>query len=88
MKLAEVMSSSNPPHTTHVRALLRGWAKRYGPSEIAGALAAYIGYFTVLGMTQNQVASAYGGSIGESLAFLEFSLSAALRLIKPGQSAA
>ena len=63
------MSSSNPPHTTHVRALLRGWAKRYGASEIAGAFAAYIGYFTVLGMTQNPVASAYGGSIGESLAF-------------------
>ncbi|HEY5743503.1 MAG TPA: cyclic nucleotide-binding domain-containing protein, partial [Terrimicrobiaceae bacterium] len=30
---------------------------------------AYIGYFTVLGITQNPVASAYGGSIGESLGF-------------------
>jgi hypothetical protein len=63
------MSSSNPPHLTHVRAQLRAWARRYGASEIAGALAAYIGYFTVLGMTQNPVASAYGGSIGESLGF-------------------
>ncbi len=63
------MSSSNPPHTTHVRALLRGWAKRYGASEITGALSAYIGYFMVLGMTQNPVASAYGASIGESLGF-------------------
>jgi hypothetical protein len=69
LKPAEVMSSSNPPHTTHVRALLRGWAKRYGASEITGALAAYIGYFMVLGMTQNPVASAYGASIGESLGF-------------------
>ena len=45
------------------------WAKRYGTSEVTGTLTAYLGYFTVLGMTQNDVASAYGGSIGESLGF-------------------
>jgi CRP-like cAMP-binding protein len=62
------MSSSNLLDK-HVWSRLRAWAKRYGASEIAGAFAAYIGYFTVLGMTQNPVASAYGGSIGESLGF-------------------
>ena len=45
------------------------WTKRYGASEIAATLTAYLGYFTVLGITQNDVASAYGGSIGESLGF-------------------
>src|SRR6476620_12597215 len=63
------MSTSFLPDKAEVRSQLRAWARRYGASEIAGAFAAYIGYFTVLGMTQNPVASAYGGSIGESLAF-------------------
>ena len=45
------------------------WAKRYGAAEVTGTLTAYLGYFTMLGMTQNDVASAYGGSIGESLGF-------------------
>ena len=66
---AGVMSSINSPTRTQVWSQLRAWARRYGASEIAGAFAAYIGYFTVLGMTQNPVASAYGGSIGESLGF-------------------
>jgi hypothetical protein len=63
------MSLSILPDKAEVRSQLRAWARRYGASEIAGALAAYMGYFTVLGMTQNPVASAYGGSIGESLGF-------------------
>ena len=63
------MSSSIFPDRAEVRSQLRAWANRYGASEIAGAFAAYIGYFTVLGMTQNPVASAYGGSIGESLGY-------------------
>ena len=45
------------------------WAKRCGVAEVTGTLTAYLGYFTVLGMTQNDLASAYGGSIGESLGF-------------------
>jgi hypothetical protein len=36
---------------------------------VVGTLTAYVGYFTALGMTQNHVAAAYGGSIGESLGF-------------------
>jgi hypothetical protein len=63
------MSSSNLSDKTYVWSQVRAWARRYGASEIAGAFAAYIGYFTILGMTQNPVASAYGGSIGESLGF-------------------
>jgi hypothetical protein len=63
------MSSSILPDRADVLSQLRAWARRYGASEIAGAFAAYIGYFTVLGMTQSPVASAYGGSIGESLGF-------------------
>ena len=63
------MSTSFLPDKAEVRSQLRAWARRYGASEIAGAFAAYLGYFTVLGMTQNPVASAYGGSIGESLGF-------------------
>ena len=53
------------------RALIRllAWAKRYGASELVGTFTAYVGYFTALGMTQNHVAAAYGGSIGESLGF-------------------
>ena len=66
---AEIMSWSILPDKAEVRSQLRAWARRYGASEIAGALAAYMGYFTVLGMTQSPVASAYGGSIGESLGF-------------------
>jgi hypothetical protein len=45
------------------------WAKRYGAAEVTGTLTAYLGYFRMLGMTQNDVASAYGGSISESLGF-------------------
>ena len=63
------MSRSFLPDKAEVRSQLRAWGRRYGASEIAGAFAAYLGYFTVLGMTQNPVASAYGGSIGESLGF-------------------
>jgi hypothetical protein len=62
-------SSSNLPRKTSLWSKLLAWAKRYGASEIVGTLGAYVGYFTVLGMTQNPVASAYGGSIGESVGF-------------------
>jgi Cyclic nucleotide-binding domain len=62
-------SSSNLPRKTSLWSRLLAWAKRYGASEIVGTLGAYVGYFTVLGMTQNPVASAYGGSIGESVGF-------------------
>ena len=82
------MSTNILPDKADVWSQLRAWGRRYGASEIAGAFAAYIGYFTVLGMTQNPVASAYGGSIGESLGSLELCSFAKSRLIKPGQSAA
>ena len=32
------------------------WARRYGAAEVTGTLTAYLGYFTMLGMTQNDVA--------------------------------
>jgi hypothetical protein len=63
------MTSNDSPGTTSPLFKVRAWAKRYGASEIVGTLTAYVGYFTVLGMTQNPVASAYGGAIGESLGF-------------------
>lgn len=63
------MNCSNLLEKTDVWSQVVTWAKRYGAPEIAGTFAAYIGYFTVLGITQNAVASAYGGSIGESLGF-------------------
>ena len=63
------MTSKDPssPSGSFPKALV--WARRYGASEITGTLTAYLGYFTVLGITQNDIASAYGGSIGESLGF-------------------
>ena len=63
------MTPHNPSHKSRALIRLRAWARRYGASELVGTLTAYVGYFTALGMTQNHVAAAYGGSIGESLGF-------------------
>ena len=46
------------------------WAKRYGVAEVTGTLTADPGYFTMLGMTQNDLSSAYGGFNRRKLGFL------------------
>lgn len=48
---------------------LRGWIKRYGVSYALSTVAAYIGYFTVRGITSSDVAAAFGASISESVTF-------------------
>lgn len=48
---------------------LRGWIKRYGASYVSATVAAYIGYFMVLGITKSDVAAAFGAAIFESLTF-------------------
>ena len=63
------MTSNDPSSKLGPFQRLRTWARRYGAAEITGTLTAYLGYFSVLGMTQNDLASAYGGSVGESVGF-------------------
>ena len=48
---------------------LRGWVKRYGLSYVSATVAAYIGYFTVRGITASDVAAAFGASVSESAGF-------------------
>ena len=48
---------------------LRGWIKRYGPSEVAGIGMALAGSWLVQQVTGSVVAAAYGAAIGEGLGF-------------------
>ena len=48
---------------------LQGWVKRYGVSYVLATVAAYVGYFTVRGITASDVAAAFGASVSESLTF-------------------
>ena len=45
------------------------WIKRYAPAEIFATLGAVIGASAVFLLTQNRIASAYAGAIGETICF-------------------
>lgn len=45
------------------------WLRRYGVAEIVGTLTAFAGSYAVDALTDNPVAAAYGGSVGETVGF-------------------
>jgi hypothetical protein len=47
----------------------RGWLARYGPAEVVGTLTAVGGSFAAYHATGSEVASAYGGAVGENVGF-------------------
>ena len=51
------------------KARIRTWARRYGPSEVAGIATALGVSWLVQQSTGNVIAAAYGASIGEALGF-------------------
>jgi hypothetical protein len=56
-----------PPERGHGR--IAEWIRRYGPAEIAGAFTALAGSYLAYTLTGNEIAAAYGGSLGENLGF-------------------
>lgn len=47
----------------------REWLRRYGPAEVAGLVTALLGSWAVHALTGNEIAAAYGGSLGENVGF-------------------
>ena len=47
----------------------REWLARYGAAEVAGIITAVLGAWLVRSLTHNQVATAYGGALGENIGF-------------------
>ena len=47
----------------------REWLARYGAAEIAGIITAVLGAWIVRSLTHNDVATAYGGALGENIGF-------------------
>jgi hypothetical protein len=45
------------------------WLKRYGPAEISGTIAAYLGFLLVNHTLQNPIAAAFAGAWAENLGF-------------------
>ena len=52
-----------------MRKKIREWVKRYAPAEIFATIGAVIGASAVFLLTQNRIASAYAGAIGDSICF-------------------
>ena len=47
----------------------REWLARYGSAEVAGIITAVLGAWVVRSLTHDQVATAYGGALGENIGF-------------------
>lgn len=45
------------------------WLKRYGPAEISGTLAAYLGFMLVKHLTGSPVVAAFAGAWAENIGF-------------------
>jgi hypothetical protein len=58
-----------PQSPSRSRERVVAWLKRYGPAECVGILTALAGAYGVHAITQNEIAAAYGGAIGETLGF-------------------
>src|SRR5258708_2456248 len=58
-----------PLKSSNGRHRVADWVRRYGPAEVAGILCALLGSYAVYAWTRNNVAAAYGGSLGENLGF-------------------
>ena len=48
---------------------VKRWLGRYGPAEVTGIATALLGSYVVHALTGNEIAAAFGGSIGETLGF-------------------
>jgi hypothetical protein len=48
---------------------VKRWLHRYGPAELCGIATALLGSYGVHALTGNEIAAAFGGSIGETLGF-------------------
>lgn len=62
---SEVQNAPLPGRPSKVKE----WIYRYGPAEVVATLAAYASFFVVQDATDNRIAAAYAGSIGEGIAF-------------------
>jgi len=47
----------------------REWIARYGAAEVAGVITAVLGAWIVRSLTHNEIATAYGGALGENAGF-------------------
>lgn len=45
------------------------WLYRYGPAEMIGTTTAYIGFFSIQKLTDNDIAAAYAGTMGENIGY-------------------
>lgn len=61
--------STVPMPITGWRDATRRWVQRYGPPELAGLAAAWLGYLLVLRVTGSATAAAFGASLGENVGF-------------------
>ena len=48
---------------------VKRWLRRYGPAEITGIVTALLGSYVAHTLTGNEIAAAFGGSLGETLGF-------------------
>ncbi len=60
---------------TRIRKKLSEWVNRYGPAEVIGTIAAVFGAAIAYRLTDNEIASAYAGSISETIGFYSVMIS-------------
>ena len=59
--------------------MIREWGRRYIPAEIFGIIGAVLGSVAVYAVTNNRIASAYAGTLGENIFYYGFILAREFR---------
>jgi len=64
---AAIATIAEPGESAGARA--REWIARYGAAEVAGIITAMLGAWIVRALTHDDIATAYGGALGENVGF-------------------
>jgi hypothetical protein len=65
----EVKRLPVPPFKTSIKIKAKNWLKRFLPAEISGTITAVAASYITYYCTNNSIAAAYAGSVGETFGF-------------------